>query len=151
MKRATPFVLREYTESQREQLLRLVSDGMTKTAACEALGIPKETVTMWVVRDEEFSVKWRRARIEQVHSMADEIIEIADEPIASMEEAQRQRARITARQWVMGKWAPRLYGEKLQQDSTQRIGVILLPAVDQPGVLKQISAPPKGLGALKDG
>ena len=138
----------QHPPAVKAKMLELVADGMTKTAACEVLDLPKETVASWIANDEEFAVRWRRARIEQVHTMVDRMLEIAEEEVDSMEQVQRNKLRIETQKWVVSKWAPRLYGEKLKEDHTQQQAVILLPAVDGSGGLKQIVAPLSAVPAM---
>ena len=128
--KGAPYVLRGYTEQQRDQLLRLISEGVTKTAACLALAIPTTTVSVWVREDEEFAAKWKRARMEQAHALGDEMLEIADAACGSMEAVQHARLRVETRKWLMSKWAPQHYGEKLRTDHNHTVGVVLLPALD---------------------
>src|SRR5262245_21464481 len=128
--RKIAFVLKDYTEAQRDELLRLIADGMTKTRACELLQIPKEIVGYWISADDDFNERYRRARTEQSHSLTDEILEIADAPASSMDAVHHAKLRVEARKWLIGKSTPRLYGEKVHQDHTHTVGVVLLPALD---------------------
>jgi len=125
-----PFVLKGYTEAQRDQLLRLIADGVTKTAACERLGIPKETVSDWQQNDTAFNERWKRAVLEQQHSFGDEILEIADGPATTMEAVQDKKVRIEARKWIMSKRAPSHHGDHIRADHTHHVGVVLLPPLN---------------------
>lgn len=120
----------KYLGDQRDSLLQLVSEGLTKTAACAKLGIPVETVTSWIVRDDHFGDRWRAARIEQAHSLADEALAIAEEDVGdNMAAAQRNRLRVDTRKWFTSKIAPKLYGERITNDHTHTVGVVVLPSL----------------------
>lgn len=135
------YQLQGYTEREREQLLRLVIGGMTKTQACAALVIPLETVSSWVMYDEGFADRWRQARIEQAHSLADEAIRISNEPIepGDMAGVQRNRLRVDTLKWFTSKVAPKLYGDRVLQEHRHHVGVVILPALQpQPAVQQAV-------------
>lgn len=47
--------------------------------------------------------------------MAEEILSISDDP---NEDPQSRRVRVDARKWLMSKWAPKKYGDKLEVEQT---------------------------------
>lgn len=95
-------------------------------------GMPAQsTVYEWLLRHPEFAEKYTRAREEQADTLADEIIQIADEQpevVAVVDKKtgaliehkldgaflQWQKNRIEARKWTAMKLKPRKYGDKLQ-------------------------------------
>jgi len=89
----------------QQEILWLVAEGATATAACRLRGLPISTLQDWKRHDPEFLKEWRLARIEQAHCLADEIIDIADEPVApgDMAAVQRNRLRVDTRKWFCGK------------------------------------------------
>ena len=132
----------------QQEILWLVAEGTTATAACRRLSLPISTLQDWKRHDPEFMKEWRLARVEQAHCLADEIIDIADEPVApgDMAAVQRNRLRVDTRKWFCGKTAPRCYGDKLavNVETEQRSGVIVLPALDDSSVtapVRVIAAP----------
>jgi len=139
----SPYRLVGYTEAEREQLLRLVGGGMTKTQACAALTIPVETVSTWIAKDEGFAERWRLARVEQAHSLADEAIRISNESIepGDMAGVQRNRLRVDTLKWFTSKVAPKLYGDRVIQEHRHHVGVVVLPALEP---LPQRQALPSG-------
>jgi len=105
---------------------------MTKTQACAALSIPVETVSVWIQRDEGFAERWREARVEQAHSLADEAIRISNESIepGDMAGVQRNRLRVDTLKWFTSKVAPKLYGDRVIQEHRHHVGVVVLPALE---------------------
>lgn len=117
--------------------------GESLNAICKLPKYPsKSTVFKWLLEDESFSDKYRRAREMQQETFLDEIIEIADDSdndyIESekgtqfnSEHVNRSKLRINTRQWVMERMAPRKYGSKpeteIKQDSP--IGKIQIEVV----------------------
>lgn len=95
-------------------------------------GMPAQsTVYEWLLRHPEFAEKYTRAREEQADTLADEIIQIADEqpevvPVVDKRTGeliehrldgaflQWQKNRIEARKWTAMKLKPKKYGDKLQ-------------------------------------
>lgn len=120
--------------------MSLISHGMTKLAACEIVGVQHQAVTEMVLYDEEFQHRYRQARIEQAHAMADECIAIAEEDChGDMAAVQRNRLRVDTRKWLTSKIAPKLYGERIMTDHTHKVGVVLLPALPNAALENAIS------------
>lgn len=97
-------------------------------------GAPSDaTVRNWLVCNAEFSAAYAQARAQQMHNMADEIIEISDQSNADCyirfdragnphaeidgEAIQRSKVRIDTRKFVMSKLAPHTFGDKLDVTS----------------------------------
>ena len=96
---------------------------------CQEVGVGYSTVTDWIRDDTEISVKYARAKEQQMDYLADEILEISDftakdtietdkGPIPDSEWINRSRLRVDARKWLMSKLAPKKYGDKIQQEIT---------------------------------
>jgi hypothetical protein len=130
-----------------------VSDGALVKDACAAQGLTPDQLRDWVQETPELSALYARAREEQAHAMAEECIRIADGTDADAEDrvealvravegadeedkdrilaalthqaVQRDKLRLDARKWLTGKIAPRLYGDKLQQELTGKDGAPL--------------------------
>lgn len=86
------------------------------------------TVYRWLVAKPAFRDMYARAREDQADTLADEIVDIADETpdIVTDDEKgvfmidgaaiQRQRLRVDARKWVAAKLKPRKYGDRIAQE-----------------------------------
>lgn len=118
-----------------------VAGGGLVMDACAAEGIAPKTLRQWTLDDPAVRALFESARIDQVHSMAEEIIPISDGTdraaaarIAAMVHAikdvddddkdrilrslsdvavKRDRLRADSRKWFVSKIAPKLYGDKL--------------------------------------
>jgi|SRR5215467_5995192 len=119
-----------YRDVQRQQLLVLVSEGMTKVKACQIVGVPAHVVSKWIANDPLFRSAWVAARMEQAHALADAVIDIADEECADQVAVMRNRNRMDARKWFTSKTSPADYGQHVRVDHTHMHGVVLLPAVN---------------------
>ena len=124
-----------------DQILARVSNGETLRQVCRSEGMPPEsTVRNWAVYDYDgFAAQYARARDAQMEAWADETIDIADDArndwierenartgatfIALNEEAiSRARLRVDQRKWLMSKWKPSTYGDKITAEHTGKDG-----------------------------
>lgn len=104
--------------------------GNSLRAICQESGMPPEsTVRTWVVDDVQgFSAQYARAREMGFDAIAEQALEIADTPLEGVESTTKDDGRIEekrgdmlghrklqvdARKWLLAKWAPKKYGEKL--------------------------------------
>lgn len=71
----------------------------------------------WKVRSQTLSLLYTRARESRADLLADEILDIVDEPLTGMtaleakNEVERRKLRASARQWAAGKFNRLLYGD----------------------------------------
>jgi hypothetical protein len=101
----------EYTTEIADLICTQLSDGLSLRAVCRQEGMPdKTTVFKWLRERPEFLAQYARAKEESADAMADEILEIADNP---EEDAQSRRVRIDARKWIASKLKPKKYGDKI--------------------------------------
>lgn len=95
------------------------------------------TIMTWLNEDAEFQQQYAHAREEQADHLAQQIVEIADAPVAefsddeegrvaaaaSRAEMDRRRLQIDARKWAAGKLKPKVYGDRLQLDGDLNVSV----------------------------
>lgn len=90
------------------------------------------TVYRWLVANETFREMYTRAREDQADTLADQIIEIADDGIndtykkdgvevTNQDVIARSRLRVDARKWIAAKLKPKKYGEKLDLEHSGEI------------------------------
>ena len=123
-----------YSAEIAEWILDGLSDGRTLLDICDDEGLPtSRTVHSWVTENREgFAARYHRAREIGCHTVADEILAIADdsrtdwvlrrteagkpdgpvEVIFDHEHVRRCRLRIDARRWLLSKILPRTYGDR---------------------------------------
>ena len=122
-----------YTPEVAARICEELAAGRTLRDVCSEEGMPAEsTVRAWALEDREgFSAHYARAREIGYHSMADEMMEIADDARndwmerrgeedagwqVNGEHIQRSRLRVDTRKWMLSKALPKLYGEKQEID-----------------------------------
>lgn len=111
-----------------------IASGESLRSVCRDEAMPAEsTVRAWAVDDvQNFSAQYARAREHQAHSIADEMLEIADDGSNDWmvrtgkdgaagyelngEHVQRSRARLDTRKWLLSKMLPKVYGDKVTQE-----------------------------------
>ncbi len=105
--------------------------GESLRAICRDDEMPAiSSVFKWLREHPEFSEQYTRAKEEQADTLADEIVEIADEqeyekvevdgvPLAVKFDSTavaRNRLRVEARKWAASKLKPKRYGERVSQE-----------------------------------
>jgi hypothetical protein len=118
-----------YSDELSLKICSQIAHGKSLVSICSAEEMPSvETVYYWL-RDEskqEFLNTYTRAREDQADTLADEIIDIADDAThdtivnketgyecANTEWLARSRLRVEARKWVASKLKPKKYSDKL--------------------------------------
>jgi hypothetical protein len=127
-----------YTPELAHEICRRLTAGETLRVICQGEEMPAaSTVGLWVLDDlNGFAEQYARARLVGYHTMADELIEIADDgtndyvekersdgskAIAfDAEHVQRSRLRVDTRKWLLSKALPKIYGDKLTRNSAAR-------------------------------
>jgi len=84
------------------------------------------SVYLWMGKHKEFSEAYARARDDQADTLADQIIEIADDGtndtyvsengtvLTNQDVVQRSRLRVDARKWIAAKLKPKKYGDRVE-------------------------------------
>lgn len=82
----------------------------------------RQTINRWQLTNASFRAKYIQAKQAQVVEHINYNLQIADEidwgdPRTAMAEVQKAKLRIEARQWYASKIAPRIYGDKPEDDN----------------------------------
>ena len=127
-----------YDAAIAKRICERLAMGETLRGICMGRGMPGEsTVRGWVVQDVEgFAAQYARARDMGLDSLADEILEIADDDTRdSYVDADgsrkrnnaainRDRLRVDTRKWFLSKLAPKRYGQRVEVSATTADPVI---------------------------
>ncbi len=118
----------DFTAELALEICARLAEGATLRAVCQSDDMPAEsTVRKWALADREgFKAQYAGARELGYLSMADEIIEIADDssgdtitdPETGAEKMDgefvaRSRIKIDTRKWLLSKALPKIYGDKV--------------------------------------
>jgi hypothetical protein len=92
------------------------------------------TVYRWLEQNEEFRHNYVRAREDQADFIAEELIEISDNPEF---EPNDKRIMVDTRKWLASKYKPKVYGDKIQ---TEHSGEVSLNAMSDDALNARIAA-----------
>lgn len=142
-----------YTPEIAALICSRLGEGESLRSICAGEEFPHEaTVRGWVIEDREgFSTQYARARELQAHSIADELLEIADDGSNDWmertgkagesigwelngEHVQRSKLRSDTRKWLLSKMLPKVYGDKLDLNHSGKID-----GLDEAGVNARIA------------
>lgn len=88
----------------------------------------RKCILEWRIKIKEFGDLYTKAKQDQVENLVDDILDIADDTsrdlvenengkmVCNSEFVNRSRLRIDTRKWLAAKLAPRIYGEKIQNE-----------------------------------
>jgi hypothetical protein len=120
----------DYSPELAAKICERLADGESLKSICTADDMPsKASVYVWLTKHSEFLDMYTRAREDQADTLADEIIDIADDAsrdtktitrddgseydVCNTEWINRSRLRVDARKWVAAKLKPKKYGERI--------------------------------------
>lgn len=99
-----------YTDELAEKICDLLAEGKSMVKACEALGVCRRTVNLWLKKNPEFANMTVEARESHSDDIVDRILEIAvDEGM----DFNTRRLLIDSIKWVAGKQRPKKYNDKV--------------------------------------
>lgn len=100
-----------YTQEVADKICQRLMAGESLRKICQDEDMPGQaTVYEWLTQESGFSEQYTKAREAQAETMADELLEIADDDTSDVN---RARLRIDTRKWVAMKLKPKKYGDKL--------------------------------------
>lgn len=106
-----------YTKEIAEEICWRLAQGQTLKSICMLNHMPCiTTVFEWESKIGEFAQLSARAREHGTHVLADQCIEIADDPL--MDPADK-RVRIDTRIRLIGKWNAKRYGDRIEHEIKQ--------------------------------
>lgn len=104
----------DFSQGDADAICDWIASGKSLRSYCAQPWAPRErTVFRWLRERSDFHKHYRRARELQVHTLFDEILEIADDDSADKVggAVARARIRIEALKRVAGKLKPKVYGD----------------------------------------
>jgi hypothetical protein len=118
----------DYNEKTATEICQRLSEGESLRSITRDKAMPSiKTVYTWIVVHPEFLKQYEQARADQVDTLADEMIEIADDGtndyvekqtkagvivLVDAEHIQRSRLRVDTRKWIAERMKPKKYGLK---------------------------------------
>ena len=139
-----------YSQEIADEICRRLANGETLRQICKTEGMPSHpTVCLWALglhgAPVEFGNQYARARSSGLDVIAEQIIDIADDPTGDyvetedgqrvdQEHIQRSRLRVDARKWLLSKMRPDKYGDRtiLAGDKENKLEVVVRSVLDDP-------------------
>ena len=108
-------------------------------ALCEGRGVRSTGVTTrevldWQLQDAEFARRYAHARRVQLAQWAEDIVEISD----GEGDPQRDRLRVDARKWILGKMLPHVYGDRVTVAGDADAPVVIRDDADRAARIQRI-------------
>ena len=120
----------DYSDELAAKICHRLVEGESLRSICRSDGMPHiSTVYRWLFAHKTFSEHYATAREDQADTLADEILDIADdsrndwmerekngktETVVDLEHINRSRLRIDTRKWIASKLKPKRYGERIE-------------------------------------
>lgn len=129
-----------YSEELSALICARLASGEPLVRICKDEEMPgTSTVYRWLAASQEFRDMYARAREDQADTLADEIIEIADDgandtytkdgiELTNHDVIARSKLRVDARKWIAAKLKPRKYGDKVEHEHGGNLSVSLVSA-----------------------
>lgn len=124
----------DYSDELAANICNRIADGESLRAICEDDEMPsREGVRGWLVAQPAFAGQYARAREEQGDTMADLMLDVANESPGQTEhgvdaaEVANRRLKIDVLKWRAGKLRPKVYGDKIQQEHS---GELTMPTLN---------------------
>lgn len=104
-----------YSVEEADMICAWIADGKSLRSYCREHAREAVTVYRWLREEKEFALRYARAHDDRADSLADEIVDIADEAVGGTnDDIQAARLRIDARKWVSSKLKPQKWGDKVE-------------------------------------
>lgn len=133
----------KYSDAIVAQICEHLASGRSLRSFCAKEGNPSQSmVYRWLHDDVNgFREKYVRAREDQADTMADEMLDIADDGtndwmqqhrgddvrwVENGEALKRSQLRIESRKWLAGKMRPKVYGDKIQAEFNGNLTVSIV-------------------------
>lgn len=116
-----------FTQAKADLICERLAAGESLRSICSSDDMPSQTsVFRWLRDNESFREQYARAREDQAETLFDQMVDIADTPkmgtktvtkvngveMTEGDMIEHRRLQVETRKWVLGKIAPKKYGER---------------------------------------
>lgn len=106
---------KQFDAGIRDDICKEMEKGKSLRKVCEMKSMPSiSTVMKWVSQDEVFSEQYTRAREARADAIFEDCLDIADD--AKADDVAKARLMVDTRKWMLGKMAPKKYGDKVSHE-----------------------------------
>lgn len=103
-----------YTNEIAKKILDRLEAGESLLSICRDDGMPSEAAVRKWAKKEPFGSKYTRAREAGFRVLAEQIVDISDNPDTDQGAVARDRLRVDSRKWLLSKMLPKEFGDKLE-------------------------------------
>lgn len=134
-----------FNQEDAETIYACLAEGKSLLSICEVMGIPYSTARQWERDNPEHAANSARARELGCHFLAEQCLQIADTPLEGVETTTKadggieekrgdmlahRKLQIDTRMRLIGKWAPKIYGDKLAIGGAEDLPPFSVSAID---------------------
>ena len=102
----------EYSEEEADNICAWIAEGKSLRSYTRATGRDLTTIYRWLREYGDFHKRYARAHDDRADTLADELLDIADEAASgTLEEIQAAKLRIDTRKWISAKLRPQKWGD----------------------------------------
>jgi hypothetical protein len=129
-----------FSQAMADRICSRIAEGESLRSVCRDDKMPAmSTVFRWLQAHKSFQEQYARAKEVGLESMADEILEIADDECTMVKHpadedqmvevvfdstaVARNRLRVDTRKWLLSKLAPKKYGDKVDVNANHSGGI----------------------------
>lgn len=135
-----------YSQEQKEKIINAICERVGKGGALRNILLEKSmpdahTFYSWIEKNEKFLQQYTRATELRAEGIFEEMLHIADTPqegettkttekgteTTTGDMIQHRRLQVETRKWMLGKMAPKKYGDKQQIEHSQSVEQPLFP------------------------
>lgn len=120
-------------ERRAEQQARVLA-ALCEGRSIRSAGVSTREVLDWQLQDAEFARRYAHARRVQLARWAEDIVEISD----GDGDPQRDRLRVDARKWILGKMLPNVYGDRVTVAGDADAPVVIRDDADRAARIQRI-------------
>lgn len=129
----------------------MVEDGLSLRKASARHQISAQTFLRAVAASPALAEQYDRARATMIERLADEVMELADAPVAKLDNGatdpgmvRQRQLQVDTRKWFLSKLAPKIYGDRLDvQVSDTRISISGALAAAQARLVDVVDVTPR--------
>jgi hypothetical protein len=105
-------------------ICRRLLEGETLKSICQGPDMPADSTVRLSVLDnvQGFAEQYACARLVGYHTMADDMLDIADNPETDAAAVNRDRLKVDTRKWLLSKALPKIYGDRVTAEVTGKDG-----------------------------
>jgi hypothetical protein len=127
----------------------MVIDGLSLRKASAMHNVSPQTVLRALDGDRALAEQYDRARAAVIERLADEVMELADAPVAKLDNGatdpglvRQRQLQVDTRKWFLSKLAPKVYGDRLDVSvSDNRISITGALAAAQSRLVDIVDVP----------